>query len=158
MGAGPTIGKEEREYMLSLQKEGYSQDQIAAITGRSRSGVRYAIVPSRRQKEKDRTRPSTRKAKHVDIGYTETESVRLDISIPDRYDGWVYRILDKNNVVLYIGQSKQKNPVLRVLSHSGTPWWPEAAYADYVAVSGNLNHAEFTYIQRYQPKYNVYHS
>jgi hypothetical protein len=82
---------------------------------------------------------------------SEPIDVPLDAIIPA-----VYRLWDANGVCLYVGQTTQIRPELRIISHRSKPWWPEVARADYVIVRNPdaLTQVEYDQTVKHRPRYS----
>jgi len=71
----------------------------------------------------------------------------------------LYRILDADGVLLYVGAST--NPGDRIDRHSKTqPWWPDVSTItlEHFASWESLAEAELAAIRTENPKYNLLHS
>lgn len=82
------------------------------------------------------------------------------IDLPLKSTPGVYRFWDEDDNCLYVGQSTQLHPLLRIVSHRQKPWWDEVVRADFIACSGRtlLDDFERYQILLLQPKYNrAYH-
>ena len=70
---------------------------------------------------------------------------------------WVYRIWDKDDMCLYVGQTFALHPARRVREHMRTLWWEMVTRVDYFEVYDphKLSVFERAEIRRLHPIFNV---
>lgn len=156
----------DRAWMKSLQDGGKSQEQIASITGRSRSVVRYHLNEQRRALEQARLKSAMRLRQDVEENRPRPERTG-EFAIGERYtvpvkqpeqSGAVYFLWDKHNRCIYIGQSTHIHPLFRIIQHKDKEWWSDIDRIEYVEVYGDLDLAERTFIQEIRPLKNIAHN
>lgn len=74
---------------------------------------------------------------------------------------YVYRFLDKENITLYIGQSRQYSLETRVNQHrTSQSWFNEVEKVEFIYCMDRLEMDLFErfYISKFRPKYNISNS
>ena len=82
--------------------------------------------------------------------------VPVEVSIDGLFYA-VYRLWDAKDECLYVGQSRQAHPLMRIAGHKNKSWWPEVARADYIEVPelDLLDEFEAQQIRYFRPKHNI---
>lgn len=69
--------------------------------------------------------------------------------------GWIYRLWDAWEQCLYVGQTTQWHPLLRIAQHRNKPWWREVKRVDWAEpLNADLDEAEQDMINKLNPRYN----
>jgi hypothetical protein len=99
---------------------------------------------------------ASRKVRTIPVVPVISQPVKMELILGETI-GYVYRLWDDRDKCLYVGQTKQAHPLLRVMQHKSKSWWPDVIRVDYVEVCdlSLLDETEIRQIRDLNPVHNV---